>query len=163
MSARQSRNGVSWETDAKALNQRLKWQIDNSARGLKFVKLNKDTLKLIAFTDASFASNADLSSQIGYVIVLANASGKANIIHWSSTKCKRVTRSVLAAELYGMAHGFNIAAAVKSTIDKMLSITIPLILCTDSKSLFDCLVRLSTTQEKRLKTNGRYHVPASSL
>ena len=114
------------------------------------MKLNKDTLKLIAFTDASFANNTDLSSQIGFVIVLADASGKANIIHWSSTKCKRVTRSVLAAELYRIAHSFNIAAAVKSTIDKMLSITIPLILCTDSKSLFDCLVRLGTTQEKRL-------------
>ena len=43
-----------------------------------------------------------------------------------------------------MAYGFNIAAAIKLTIDKMLSITILLILCTDLKSLFNYLVRLST-------------------
>jgi hypothetical protein len=105
---------------------------------------------LVAFTDASFANNKDLSSQIGYVIILTDASKKANIIHWSSVKCKRVTRSVLASELYGMTHGFDIADAIKSTIDKILRINIPLVLATDSKSLYDCLVRLGSTQEKRL-------------
>jgi hypothetical protein len=49
-----------------------------------------------------------------------------------------------------MTHGYDIGAAIKSTIDKILRIDLPLILCTDSKSLYDCLVRLGTTQEKRL-------------
>jgi hypothetical protein len=138
------------EEDARALNKRLDWQIKNPGRGLKFVKLDVNTLQLLAFTDASFANNKDLSSQIGYVIVLSDATKKANIIHWSSVKCKRVTRSVLASELYGMAHGFDISAAIKSTVDKILQINTPLVLCTDSKSLYDCLVRLGTTQEKRL-------------
>jgi hypothetical protein len=138
------------EEDEKSLNKRLSWQIENANRGLKFVKLDVNTLQLLVFIDASFANNKDLSSQIGYVLVLADASNKANIIHWSSIKCKRVTRSVLASELYAMAHGFDIGAAIKSTLDKILQINLPLILCTDSKSLYDCLVRLGTTQEKRL-------------
>jgi hypothetical protein len=136
--------------DAKALNKRLDWQIENPNRGLKFIKLDIDTLQLVAFTDASFANNKDLSSQIGYVLVLTDATKRANIVHWSSTKCKRVTRSVLASELYGMAHGFDIAVAIKSTVDKILQIDLPLVLATDSKSLYDCLVRLGTMQEKRL-------------
>ena len=49
-----------------------------------------------------------------------------------------------------MAHGFDIAGAIKATIDKILNINLPLVLCTDSKSLYDCLVKLGTTQEKRL-------------
>jgi hypothetical protein len=49
-----------------------------------------------------------------------------------------------------MAHGFDIGALVKSTIDKVLGIDLPLVLCTDSKSLYECLVKLGTTQEKRL-------------
>jgi hypothetical protein len=138
------------EDDTKSLNKRLSWQIENADRGLKFVKLDVNTLQLLVFTDASFANNKDLSSQIGHVIVLADATKRANIVHWSSVKCKRVTRSVLASELYGMAHGFDIGAAIKSTVDKILQVNLPLILCTDSKSLYDCLVRLGTTQEKRL-------------
>jgi hypothetical protein len=138
------------ENDTKALNKRLSWQIENATRGLKFVKLDINTLQLLAFIDASFANNKDLSSQISYVLVLSDGSNKANIIHWSSIKCKRVTRSVLASELYRMTHGFDIGAAIKSTLDKVLQVSVPLVLCTDSKSLYDCLVRLGTTQEKRL-------------
>jgi hypothetical protein len=32
----------------------------------------------------------------------------------------------------------------------IINIDLPLVLCTDSKSLYDCLVKLRTTQEKRL-------------
>ena len=55
-----------------------------------------------------------------------------------------------------MAHGFNIGAAIKLTIDLVLNITIPLVICTNSKSLYNCLVRLSTTQEKRLMIDFLY-------
>ena len=133
------------------LNKRLQWQIDNQSRGLRYVKLDQKTLQLVVFTDSSFANNKNFSSQIGFIICLADSSGRANIIHWSFIKCKWVTRSVLAAELYGMAYGFNIGAVIKATLEKMLQVEIPLILCIDSKSLYDCLVRLETTQEKKLR------------
>ena len=139
------------EEDAKTLNKRLQWQIDHANRGLHFVQLDINTLKLIVFTDASFANNLNLASQIGYVICLADASNKANIIHWSSIKCKRVTKSVLASELYAMVHGFDAGAVIKSTTEEILDIRLlPMIVCTDSKSLYDCLVKLGSTQEKRL-------------
>ena len=138
------------DEDCKRLNKRLQWQIDNHSRGLKFVRLDIDTLRLIVFTDASFANNADASSQIGFVIVLADEQNNANIIHWSSIKCKRVTRSVLASELYATAHGFDTGIVIKTTLEKIINKPIPLILCTDSKSLYDCLVKLGSTQEKRL-------------
>jgi hypothetical protein len=49
-----------------------------------------------------------------------------------------------------MAHGFDIRASIKATLDKVLRIDLPLVLCIDSKSLYECLVKLGTTQEKRL-------------
>jgi len=138
------------ENDIKKFNKHIQWQIENATRGLHFVKLEKDILHLLVFTDISFANNRDLFSQIGYVLVLADSTGHANILHWLSTKCKRVTRSILVSELYGMAHGFDMGASVKSTVDKVLQIDLPLVICTDSKSLYECLVKLDTTQEKWL-------------
>ena len=124
--------------DFTKLNKRLAWQTENATRGLRFVPLNlaTDSLRLLVFTDSSFANNPDYSSQIGYVIVLADNKDQANILHWSSVKCKRITRSVLASELYGMAHGFDTGASIKSTIEKIIKIdNLPLILCTDSIAL----------------------------
>ena len=91
----------------KQLNKRLQWQLDNPTRGLRFVRLDIQSLKLMVFTDASFANKQDLSSQIGFIIVLTDKSNRANILHWSSIKCKRATRSMLPSELYAMAHGFD--------------------------------------------------------
>jgi hypothetical protein len=68
-------------------------------------------------------------------------------------KCKRVTRSVLASELYGLVLGFDILSTLKSATSQFhprFSQGIPLSICTDSHSLYDCLVKLGTTQEKRL-------------
>ena len=49
-----------------------------------------------------------------------------------------------------MAHGFDIGAVMKATLGKLLQVEIPLIPYTDSKSLYDYVVKLWTTQEKHL-------------
>ena len=50
-----------------------------------------------------------------------------------------------------MAHGFDIGAAIKMTIEKILEMDyLPITLCTDSYSLYKYLVKLGTMQKKRL-------------
>ena len=50
-----------------------------------------------------------------------------------------------------MAYGFDTGAAIKVTIEKILQLEqLPITLYTDLKSLYDYLVKLGTTQEKRL-------------
>jgi hypothetical protein len=101
------------------------------------------------FIDVSFV-NVNLHSQIDYVICLIDNLNKANIIYWFSTKCKRVIKSVLTIELYAMTHEFNADSVIKSTIERILNIFLSMILLTDSRSLYDCLVKLEITSEKRL-------------
>ena len=110
------------DNDYVKLNSRLQWQAVNLHRGLRYISLDLATAKLIVFTDVSFANNQEL----GYLLVLANESNhdrpdsafdiRGNVIHWSPTKCKRVTRSVLASETYGMASGVDIALAILPTL-----------------------------------------------
>ena len=143
-------SGTPSDDQVKFLNKQLTWQLDHPDRGLRFVPLDLATLQVAVFTDSSFANNSDLSSQIGFVILIVDNNKKANIIHWASVKCKRVTRSVLAAELYAMSLGFDNAVTIKSTIQQILNRPINLTIYIDSKSLYDCLVKLGSTTEKRL-------------
>ena len=69
----------------KALNKRIQWQMEHDKRGIKFVPLNLEEVRLVVYTDASHANNLDLSSQIGYIITLADNTNRANIIQWTST------------------------------------------------------------------------------
>ena len=48
------------------------------------------------------------------------------------------------------------AVSIKSTIDRTLGIDLLLVLCIDSKSLYDCLVKLGTIVEKRLMIDIMY-------
>jgi len=49
-----------------------------------------------------------------------------------------------------MAHRFDISAAIKSTVEQLLQIELLLVLYTNLKLLYKCLIKLGTTQEKRL-------------
>lgn len=140
----------SWKKNVKTLKKRFAWQMKNLNRDLQFIQLNISILKIIIFIDNFFANNYDLFSQIDYVIILTNASNRENIIHWSFTKCKWIIRSALAFELYAMTHDFDAAAVIKSIVEKILHILLlSLIACINSKFLYDCLIRLDSTQKIR--------------
>jgi hypothetical protein len=47
-------------------------------------------------------------------------------------------------KLYGMVYSFNIEALIKAIVDKVLKIELLLIVYTDSKLLYECLVKLRT-------------------
>ena len=56
-----------------------------------------------------------------------------------------------------MVGGVNMAVAIKTTLkiitDQLKLPVIPIIVCTDSYSLYECLVKLNTTKEKHLMIN----------
>lgn len=86
-------------------NKLLKFAKENSDVGLRYRHIGdiKD-LRLVAMTDASFASRGDGSSQGGYVILLVNKKtldaeeGDYHVWDWRSFKLPRVARSSLSAE-----------------------------------------------------------------
>ena len=63
----------------------------------------------------------------------------------------------MALEIYRMVSGVDIVIAIGTTlkiiIDRLELPVIPIIVYTDSYSLYKCLVRLGTTKEKRLIIN----------
>ena len=63
----------------------------------------------------------------------------------------------MAFKLYGIAYGFDTRAVIKAIIEKILQFKwLSITLYIDLKSLYNCLVKLKTTQEKQLIVNLIY-------
>lgn len=68
-------------------------------------------------------------------------------------KYKQIIYNILAAELYKIANKFDIGIVIKTILKKILEFIILLILCTNSKFLYNYLVKLNIIQEKQLIVN----------
>jgi hypothetical protein len=92
----------------------------------------------------------DGSSQLGYIIFLADGNGACQPMFWSSHKSRRVTRSVLGSETMALADAFDMAYALKHDMDMIIKQKVPIVILTDSQSLFEVIPRASITAEKRM-------------
>lgn len=72
----------------------------NRDRVLMYKPLESSTLRIGGYADAAFATNADHSSQIGYIILLCDASSNAHVLSFSSHNSRLVVRSVTAGEVF---------------------------------------------------------------
>jgi Reverse transcriptase (RNA-dependent DNA polymerase) len=131
-------------------NKIIKYLKSNLDIFLRYPKLDKSTLRLLAYSDASLHNNSDLSSQLGYVILLSDGTGLCCILSFRSFKSRRVARSSMAAETMAFANTFDAAFAIKHDLESMIGKFIPLLILTDSRPLFDVLICAKYTTEKRL-------------
>jgi hypothetical protein len=117
---------------------------------LRYPKLNKSSLLILAFADGSLHNNKYLSSQLGHVLLLSDATSACCVLSFRSFKSRRIARSSLAAETMAFAYTFDASFALKHDLGSMIGKPIPLLLLTDSRPLFDILVCAKYTTEKRL-------------
>lgn len=72
------------------------------------------------------------------------------MLHYTSVNSKRVTRSVLAAELFAAVNAYDSASTLRVVIDAVFGRVVSLVLYIDPESLYDSLVGINATSEKRL-------------
>ena len=113
-------------------------------------KLDRETLHIRTYAYSSHANNKVLSTQLGFIICLCDAKDNVSIISYRSYKCRRKTRSALASECHAFADAFDYSYLLKYDIEQLLQQRIPIQMFTDSKSLFDVIVRASMSSERRL-------------
>ena len=135
----------------KTMNNLVKRCNSTNEVGLNYVPLDKESLRLMLFTDASFANAPNYKSQLGFVLLLADRFNKANIVHYGSSRCSRTTRSVMAAEIHGLIYGYDNAFVTKSMIEEILGVSIPIDGYVDSRTLFNVVAKFASTTEKRLQ------------
>ena len=125
-----------------------------ASEGLRFKELDPHSLRLSLFTDASFGKSRDPSSQIGFLIVASDKYGLTNIIHYASQKCRRATRSVMAAELLALVIGFDYAYVAGNIFSEALGRQVEIDAYLDSKTAFNCVAKATSTTEKRLQIDA---------
>ena len=133
----------------KRLNRAVKYAINNRTP-LRIKKLDPESVRIVGFSDASFAGNRDLSSQLGYIILLVDKHNNCVPLMFKSYKARRVTRSAMAAEVIAFSDMADAAVTLSKEVERTLGRTIALQLLTDSKCLFDVISKGSRTSERRL-------------
>ena len=81
---------------------------------LRAPKLDKKPLRVIGYSDASFANNADFSTQLGHTCFLGDATGAVVPISLKSYKSRRVTGSAMAGEVIAFSDLFDVAATLSA-------------------------------------------------
>jgi hypothetical protein len=110
----------------KSMNSTIKALKKTAERKLLYQNLELKTLRIVSYSDASFAINKDLTSQLGFIIFLTDKTGRCNLVHASSHKCRRDTRSILGGEVLALADDFDYAFTLCHDLEHMLGKSIPL-------------------------------------
>lgn len=98
------------------------------------------------YADASFANNAEYTTQLGYIVLLTDHSAHGNPIHNSSYNSQRVVRSILGGEHYAPddAAGVDHALLLNRDMESAMSKNVSVVVLTDSLSLINEVIRSST-------------------
>jgi hypothetical protein len=142
--------GVVQDKDITTLNNVVEYLQNSTKSCLHFPNLDVTTLQVVVYVDSSFANRQDKSSQLGYLICLMDITKRCSILQYRSQKSRRIVRPSTAGETLAFAETFDAAFILRHDLSRMLGQHIPVLMLTDSESLFKTLTRARYTTERRL-------------
>lgn len=124
----------------------------SAMNGLRYIHITRDLMEVVVCFDASFAVNPDRSPQLGILTIPRSMmDGTVNIIHFTSTKSKRVCKSVFAAELFAFKNSYDIGQTISHSLGELYGRKVNLTIYMDSHSLYGLCISLAHTTERRLQ------------
>lgn len=117
---------------------------------MSYPPLNKRTIYIHVYDNAFYATNDDLSSQLGHLILFFDEKNFAHILDYSRKKARRVVRSIMAGKLCAFMNALDAAYVIAKEVGTFFGFPIDIFVLTDSKQIFDSVIKGKTTSEKRL-------------
>jgi len=148
--ADQVTEALSLEKQVKEMNKAIKHAKSTKEMVLSLKPLERASLHLRVFADAPLHSSHDMSSQLGYTVLLCDAEDECLVLTYSSRQARRIVRSIMAGETYAFADAFDAAYILKHYQELVYNQLLHLVMLTDSKQTFDVITRATNTTEKRL-------------
>lgn len=134
----------------RELERGIKLTKSEAGVGLRYGNLDTDSIPLRVYSDASFANNDDCSSQLGYLVVLANNTINCHILDFKSKKSKHVLRSIISGETLAVMNAFDAVYIISGDMERILGVFLEVRMYTDPKQLFNALSRGRKISERRL-------------
>ncbi|KAA8493483.1 Transposon Ty1-BL Gag-Pol polyprotein [Porphyridium purpureum] len=129
------------EVHAKKLRSTAKL-VDANRVAIHYAPLDPDTPRIRVFADASYGSNEDFTSQLGFVVFLGDSSETIHYLHSTSHKAKQVAHSVMSAKLLALVLAYDFAEGIQNEL-RRCGLHAPLVLATDSKQIYDAVASSS--------------------
>ena len=139
----------------KAANRSLK-KLKSQSLELCYPALgDPQKFEILAFSDATYASLGDGSSQGAFIIFVRGQNGLLAPIFWRSKKLVRVTKSPLASETSAASEAADAGLFIASMIADIFRKTkLPTVHCfTDNKSLVDSAMNTKMPTDRKLRVD----------
>eukprot|EP00173_Palmaria_palmata_P003376 Plantae.Rhodophyta-Palmaria_palmata.ctg3529.p1 GENE.Plantae.Rhodophyta-Palmaria_palmata.ctg3529~~Plantae.Rhodophyta-Palmaria_palmata.ctg3529.p1 ORF type:complete len:177 (+),score=14.17 Plantae.Rhodophyta-Palmaria_palmata.ctg3529:593-1123(+) len=104
----------------KIVNKSVGRALNFASVGMRVNSIYLRTFSIAAYSDASLANNADLSSQISGFIVFRDNLGNVALAHYWSRKCQRATPSTLFGEAIALNTAFDSALMLRNAVSEIL-------------------------------------------
>ena len=111
------------------------------------LSLYHSSLEIIAYSDAAYVKNANVSSKPGRIVLLSDGDHSYVPVSYMSYILRLVACSVLSAEVIAFADLFDYAFAIHKQLELRSNQLRPVHMLTDMKSLFDKISKGSRTSE----------------
>lgn len=72
------------------------------------------------YSDAAFATIDDLSSQLGYNVLLVDSSNRCHVLDYASKTSERIVRSIVGGETYAFLDVFEIVHTLRDDMQRLL-------------------------------------------
>lgn len=66
---------------------------------IKYMPLDRKSLKLYVFVDNGYKNNADKTSKLSILVCLVDDLQNCHMLHWESSKSHHITRPMLSGEV----------------------------------------------------------------
>lgn len=116
----------------------------------------KGLMKLIGYSDSSFANLEGSRTQLGMILYLEDDKGNMSPITWKSGRSKRINRSVLEAETNAAAEAIENAEFYSRLWKELTNEKIDVIIRSDSKTMYANIHSDKNAKLKNIRINVAY-------
>lgn len=143
-----------------ARDVRVRYAIEKRAVGYRGTgqncqPLHRSIVHLVVYSDGSFDSNHNVSSQFPYISLLVDTYGRVSItiIHFDIENARSELRSVLGADISAFYDSVDFAILLRHDLEAFLKDELPLRVMTKITRLFPAKAKSTTTTERQVCIN----------